>query len=156
MGFQKYIPQKPFCDWWRIFNAFVSTCAVAFHTTHVQNKTHRFDTKILVPVSSLCGVVCSTSWFTKCLVGSIVNIWSSVYINARCIYSSETCTYTMIECTIDRNVQHVTSTWSFIYWWSGAANTWCTTRTERPSWNSLEVNWVPVSFWILYISHKPN
>ena len=33
-GIPTKIPWKPFCNWWHIFNSFVSTCAVAFHTTH--------------------------------------------------------------------------------------------------------------------------
>ena len=38
-----------------MFNVFVSTCAVAFHTTHGQNKTRKYDTEGLVPVASLYG-----------------------------------------------------------------------------------------------------
>ena len=40
-----------------MFNAFVSTCTVAFCTGHGKNKTCRFDTGGFVIVSSLCGVV---------------------------------------------------------------------------------------------------
>ena len=47
-----------------MFNAFVSTCAVAFITTHRQNKARRFDTEGFVPVDNLCGVVGSPSLFT--------------------------------------------------------------------------------------------
>ena len=40
-----------------MFNIFVSTCAVAFRTTHGQNKTRKCDTEGFVPVASLYGVV---------------------------------------------------------------------------------------------------
>ena len=32
------IPQKYFCGWWHMFNAFVSTCVVSFCKTHVKIK----------------------------------------------------------------------------------------------------------------------
>ena len=85
-GISTKIPRKLICDWWRIFHAFVSTCAIAFSTTHWRNKTCGFDTDSFVPVSSLCGVVGLPSWFTKCLIGRSGNIWSVVYINAKCTY----------------------------------------------------------------------
>ena len=56
-GIPTKIPQKPFCAWWRIFNVFVSTCAVAFRKTHGKNNTHKWYTEGFVPVASLCGVV---------------------------------------------------------------------------------------------------
>ena len=36
-GIPTKILQNPFCAWWRIFNVFVKTCAVAFCTTYRQN-----------------------------------------------------------------------------------------------------------------------
>ena len=74
------IPRKTFCDWWCIHNAFAPTCAVAFRTTHGQNKTCIFENEGFVPVDSLCGVVGSAYWFTKCLIVRTLNIWSVVYI----------------------------------------------------------------------------
>ena len=44
-----------------MFNVFVSTCAVAFHTENGQNKTSKFDTEGFVPVASLCDIVGSLS-----------------------------------------------------------------------------------------------
>ena len=61
-----------------------------------QNKTCRFDNEVFVPVSSLCGVLGSLYWFTKCLIFIKVNILSVVYINEKCIYSSETRACTII------------------------------------------------------------
>ena len=95
-------------------NAFVSTCAVAFYTTQGQNKTRRFDTEGFVSVASLCGIVGSLYWFTKCLIGRTGNIWSVVYTNERCIYPSETRACTILECEIVRNVCHVNSTWPLV------------------------------------------
>ena len=129
------MPQKMFCDWWCMFNAFVSTCEVAFLTTHGQNKKCGFDTEGFVPVYGLCGVVGSSSWFNKYLIGRTGNIWSVMYINSRSMYSSETRAGTIIECTIVLNVHHITSTWQFIYWWYDATNTSCTPCIEIPSWN---------------------
>ena len=57
-----------------MFNTFVSTCAIAFFKTYVQNKTCKFDNEGYVPVDSLCGVIVSPSWFTKCLIGITGNI----------------------------------------------------------------------------------
>ena len=65
---------KSFCDWSCIFNAFVSTYAVAFHATHGQNKTCRFDTECFLPVDSLCGIVGSPYWFNNYLIGGTFNI----------------------------------------------------------------------------------
>ena len=56
-GIPKKMPQKPFCGLWHIFNAFVSTCAVANHATYGQNKTRRFYTEGFIQVSSFFGVV---------------------------------------------------------------------------------------------------
>ena len=52
-----------------MFNVFVSTCAVAFRTTHRQNKTCKCDTEVFVPVASLYGVVGSPSSFIISLIG---------------------------------------------------------------------------------------
>ena len=82
------MPWNPFCAWWRIFNVFVSTCAVDFRTTHGQNKRHKCDTKGFVPVASLYGVVRSPSSFIRSLIGRTGNIWSVVYINAKWTYIS--------------------------------------------------------------------
>ena len=95
-----------FGDWWRIFNDFLSTCAVYFPTTHTQNKTHRFDTEGFVQVINLWGVVGSSFWFTKYLIVKIGNICSVVYNNAKCIHSSETRSYAIIGCAIISNVHH--------------------------------------------------
>ena len=132
------IPQKHFCDWWRIFNSFVSTCAIVFRTTYGKNTTRRFDTEGFVPVDSLYGVVGPPSCFTKFLIGRTGNMWSVVYIIKKCICLPESW---VIVC----NVCHVNSTYPFIYWWYGAANVIHTALTEIPSWNSLEVNCVPAS-----------
>ena len=59
----------------------MTTFAVAFRTKYGQNKTHGFDTEGSVPVASLCGIVGLPSYFTKCLIGKTVNMWSVVYIN---------------------------------------------------------------------------
>ena len=131
------IPHKPFFEWWHMFNAFVSICVVVFRTTHGQNKPHRFYTGGFVPISSLCGIVDSPSWFTKCLLFSTGNILSVVYINAKCIYLSEIRVCTTLECAIVRFFLHVTSTWPLISWWSGDDNSSCTPHKERPYWNFL-------------------
>ena len=44
-----------------MFNVFVSTCALAFLTTHGKNNMRKYDTEGLVPVASLCGIVGSSS-----------------------------------------------------------------------------------------------
>ena len=113
---------KTFYDQWRMFKNFVSKCEVSFRITHWQNKTRRFDTEGFAPVSSLCGVVGSPSWFTKCLIGITGNIWSVVHINVRYIYLPETHVCTIIGCAIFRNVIQVNSTWLFVYWLYGVAN----------------------------------
>ena len=95
-GIPTEMPQKPFCEWWHMFNTFVSTCSVAFCTTQGQNKTRSFDTEGFVPVASLCGIIGSLSWFKKCLIGITGNIWSVVDINTKSIYHSETRTCTII------------------------------------------------------------
>ena len=52
-----------------MFNVFVSTCAIAFRTTHGQDKTRKYDTEGFVPVASLYGVVGSLSSFIRSLIG---------------------------------------------------------------------------------------
>ena len=79
-GIPTKMPQNHFCAWWRMFNVFVSTCAVAFRTTHGQNKTRKCDTEGFVPVASLYGVVGSPSSFIRSFIGSTGKIWSVVYI----------------------------------------------------------------------------
>ena len=75
-GIPTKMPQKPFCDWWWIFNASMSTFSVDSSTRYGQNKIGGFDTEGFVPVLSLCGVVGSPYLFTKCLIGRTGNIWS--------------------------------------------------------------------------------
>ena len=149
-------PRAMFCDLWRMFNVFLSTCAVALHEKHVQNITCRFDTEGFVPVASFYGVVDSPSWFIKWLFGRIGSIWWVMYINGKCTYQYKTRVCTIIECAIVPNVCHVTSTWPFVSWWSVAANVSHNTRIERPSWNSFEVNCVPASVYICSKYHQPN
>ena len=79
------IPQKYFCVWWRIFNAFVLTCEVVFSTTHGQNNTSICDTEGFVFVGSLNGVVGLLSLFIRSFIGSTRKMLSSVYINAKWI-----------------------------------------------------------------------
>ena len=155
-GIPTKIPKKPFCDWLSMFNTFPSMCAVIFCTTHGQNVTGGFDTEGLLTVSSLCVIVGSLSWFIKCLIGKTGKMGWVVYIHAKCMYSYETHTFTIIECEIVRNVHHVTSTWLWISWWSGDSNVRRTPCTERPSWNSLEVNFIPSSVCICSKSHYSN
>ena len=143
--------KKPVCGWWRMLYDFVSTCAVTFCTKIGHNKTRGFGTEGFVPVSSLCGVVGSPSWCTKCLIGRTVNIWSLVYINAKCIYSSENLACNIIKCTTVRNVHHANLICPFIYWWYGAGKSINTPLTEIPSWKSLGVSCVPASVLILSI-----
>ena len=45
-------------------------CAVAFRTTHGQNKTRKYDTEGSVPVANLYGVVGSPSLFIRYFIGS--------------------------------------------------------------------------------------
>ena len=54
-------------------NVFFSTCAVAFRTTHGQNKTRKCDTEGFVPVASLYGVVGSPSSFIRSFIGKTRN-----------------------------------------------------------------------------------
>ena len=149
------IPRKPFCAWWRIFNAFFPTCAVAFYTTHRKNNMHKCDSEGFVPVASLYGVVGSTSLFIISLMGGTGKIWSVVYINAKWNYASENLAWTIIECAIVRNILHFASTCPFISWFSGAANFKWTPKVWNYSLNSVEVNCVPASAEILSKSHHP-
>ena len=57
-----------------MFNDFSPMCAVAFHTTHGQNKTRKYDTEGFVPVASLSGMVGFPSSFINYLVGTTSNI----------------------------------------------------------------------------------
>ena len=139
-----------------MFNAFVSTCAVAFFTTHGKNKMRSFDNEDLFPVASLCGVVVSPYWFTKCFIGITGSIWAVMYINEKCIYYSETRVCNIIECAIVLNVRHVTSSWLIISWWSGAANDCLNPHIERPSEKFFKVICVTAPVWILSVYHYPN
>ena len=57
-----------------MFNSFLPTYAVAFHTQHGQNKTYKSDTEDFLPVASLNGVVGSPSSFIKSFIDSAGNI----------------------------------------------------------------------------------
>ena len=138
----KYTPKNIF-SWWCMFNAFLLMCEVSFFTTYGKNGTHIFDTKVFVSVASLCGVVGSPSWFTKCLIGKTGNIWWVVYINSKCMYSSKNSVCTIIEFAIVHNVNYVNSSWPFISWWSSATNVSGTIFTEIPYLKYLEVIFVP-------------
>ena len=116
------IPRKPFFAWWRIFNAFLPTWAVAFRTTHGQNNTRKCDTEGFVPVASLYGEVGSPSPFISYLIGRTGKIQSVVYINAKWIYTSKTLECIIRECAIVRNVLCVTSACLLISWCSSATN----------------------------------
>ena len=150
-----WIPMKilgnRFCAWWRIFNAFVPTCAVSFRTTHGQNHTRKYDAEGFVSVSSLNGVIVSPSSFISYLIGRTRKIWYVLYINGKRIYASKTLACTIIECAIIRNVLHVTSTYRFISWCSGSANVKWTPRVWHSSLNYVEVNCFPASTEILSI-----
>ena len=139
-----------------MFNVFVSTCAVALRTTHGQNNTRKCDTEGFVPVASLCGVVGSLSSFIRSLIGRKGKIWSVVYINAKWTYTYGALSCTIRECATVHNVLQVTSTCTFISWYSGAANAKQTPRVWHSSLNSVEVNCVPASAEIIYKSHHPN
>ena len=139
-----------------MFNVFVSTCTVAFHTTHGQNNTHKCDTEGFVPVASLCGVVQSPSSLIRSFIGRTGKILSVVYINAKWTYTSGTLACTIRECETVRNVLQVTSTCPFISWCSGAANVKQTPRVWHSYLNSVEVKCVPASAEILSKSHHPN
>ena len=102
LGIPTKIPWNHFCAWWRIFNVFFSTFAVAFRTTHGQSNTRKCDTGGFVHVASLCGIVGSPSSFIRSLIGRTGKIWSIVYINAKLTYASGT-----LACTITlRTVAH--------------------------------------------------
>ena len=150
------IPRKPFCAWWRIFNTFVPTCAVAFRTTHRKNNTCKCDTECFVPVTSLNYVVGSLSSFIRFLIGRNGNIWSVVYINEKWIYDSETIAFTIRECAILHKILHVTFTCQFISWCPGAANDKWDSRVWHSSLKSVKVNYDPVSAEFPSKSHHPN
>ena len=150
------MPRNPLCPWWRILNVFVSTCAVAFRTTHGQNKTRKCDTECFVTVASLCGVVGLPSSFIRSLIGRTVKIWSVVYINVKWTHTSRTLACTIRACATVRNVLQVTSTCPFISWCYGAANVKQTSQVWHSSLNSVKVNCVPASAEILSKSHQPN
>ena len=150
------MPRNPFCAWWRIFNVFVSTCPVAFRTTHGQNKTRKCDTEGFVPVVSFRGVVGLPSSFIRSLISRTGKIWSVVYINAKWTYTSRTLACTIRACATIRNVLQVTSTCPFISWCSGAANVRRIPRVWHSSLKSVEVNCVPASAEILSKSYQPN
>ena len=155
-GIPTKIPRNPFCAWWRMFNVFVSTCAVAFRKTHGQNNMRKCDTEGFVPDSSLCGVVGLPSLFIRSLIGRNGKIWSVVYINVKLTYASKTLACTIRDYATVRNVLHVTSTCLFISWCSVAASVKWTPRVWHYSLNSVEVNCVPASAEILSKSHHPN
>ena len=155
-GIPTKIPRNPFCAWWRMFNVFVSTYAVAFRTTHGQNKTFKCYTEGFVPVASLYGVVGSPSSFIRSLIGRTRKMWSVVYINVKWTYTYGTLACTIRACATVRNVLQVTSTCPFISWCSGAANIKRTPRVWNSSLNSVKVNCVPASAEILSKSHHPN
>ena len=154
-GIPRKIKQKPFYAWWHVFNAFVTTCAVSFPTTHKKNNMRKCDTEGFVSVASLNDVV-GYYLFIRYLIGKTRKIWSVVYMNEKWIYASETLACTIRECAILRDVLHVTSTCPFISWCSGAANVKRTPRFWNSSLNSVEVNCLPASSEILSKSHHPN
>ena len=147
---------KTFCAWWRMFNVFFPTCAVDFCATHVQHNARKCDTEGFIPVASLYGVVRSLSLFIRSLIGRMVKIWSFVYIDAKLIYASETLACTITECSIVRNFIHVTSTFPFISWFSGASNVKLTLQVWHSCLNSVKINCVPASAEILSKSHHLN
>ena len=154
--YQQRYRENPFCAWWRMFNAFFSTCAVSFRTINGQNNTRKCDTEGFVSVASLCGVVGSPFLFIRSLIGRTGNIWSVVYINAKWIYASKNLACTIRECATVRNVLHVTSTSPLISWYSGDANVKWTPQVWHSSYNSVEVNCVPAYAEIISKSHHPN
>ena len=139
-----------------MFNAFLSTCAVAFRKNHWQNNTNKFDTEDVVPVASLNGVVGLPSSFIKYLIGRTGKIWSVVYIDKKWIHASETLACTIREWAIVRNNLHVTSTCLFIYWCSGTSNIKLTPRVWHSSLNSVKVNCDLEYAEIISNSHHPN
>ena len=154
-NYNKYTT-KPFFAWWRIFNAFLSTCAVAFCTTHEQNNTRKYDTVRFVPVTSLNVVIGLLSLFIRDLIGRTGNKWSVLYMNTKWIYASKTLAYTIRECEIVRNVLHVASTCTFIFWCYRDANIKWTPWVWHASLNSVKVNWAHASAEILSKSHHKN
>ena len=155
-GIPKKILWKLFCTWWSIFNAFLSTCSVAFLTTHEQNNMCKCDTEGFVHVAILIIVVGSQSPFIRCLIGNTGKIWYVVYINVKWIHASETPACTIIECEIVCNVLQVTSTYLLVSWCSRSANIKWTPQVWHSSFKSLKVNWFPASAEILSKPHHPN
>ena len=100
------ILRNSFCAWWRMFNFFVSTCAVAFCMTYGKNNTCKCDNEGFVPVSSLCGVFGSPSLFIIFLIGRTGKMWYVVYVNVKWTYTSGTLACTIRECETVRNVLH--------------------------------------------------
>ena len=98
-----------------------------------KNNARRFDTEGFVQVYSLCGVVVSLYWFTKCFIGSTENIWSVVYMNEKCknIFRNpcvhHNWMYDSSKCSTNN------STLSLNSWWSCAPNACNTPRTEKLS-----------------------
>ena len=66
-----------------MFNDFVPTCVVAFHTTHGQNNKRKYDIEGFIPVESLYGVAGLPSLFIRSLIGINREILYDVYINAK-------------------------------------------------------------------------
>ena len=155
-GIPMKIPWNPFSAWWRMLNVFISMCAVALRTTHGQNNTRKWDTEGFVPVAILCGVVGSSSFFIRSLIGRTGKMWSVVYINAKWTYTSGTLACTIRECATVRKFLQVTSTCLFISWCSGAANITRTPRVWKSSLNSVEINCVPASAENISKYHHPN
>ena len=152
-GIPTKIPQNPFCAWWRMFNVFVSTCAVDLCTTPRQNNTRKCDTKGFVPAASLCCVVESPSSFIRYLIGRTGRIWYVVYINVKWTYTSGTLACTIRECATVRNVLHVNSTCPFISLCAGTANVKQTPRFWHSSLKSVELNCIPASAEIISKFH---
>ena len=78
-GIPTNIPQKTFCAWWCIFNAFVPTFAVAFHKTHGQNNTCKCDTEGFLPAASLNGMVGLPFLFIRSLIGTTKKMIYSIH-----------------------------------------------------------------------------
>ena len=155
-GIPTKIPRNPFCDWWRMFNDFVSTFAIAFRTTHVQNIMCKWDTEGFIPVASFCGVVRSPSLFIRSLIGRTGKMWYVVYINVKWTYTYGTLACTIRECSTVRNVLQVTSTCPFVSCCYGAANVNRNPQVWHSSLNSVKLNCVPASAEIIYKSRHSN
>ena len=155
-GISTKVPWKPFCAWWHIFNAFLSTCAVDLRTTHGQNNMRKCDTKCFIPVASLNGVVGLPYLFIRSLIGRTGKIWYVVYMNEKWTYTSETLAFTIRECSIVRNFLHVTFTCPLISWFSVAANVKWTPRVCHSSLKSVKVNCNLPSAENISKSHQPN